>query len=387
MVLGLAVLLVGACRDGAGPHRAPVFTQVSTGETASCAVAAGGMAYCWGYNGFGQLGTGSMKGPELCAGKFPCSTRPVAVSGGLTFTDVTAGLNSTACGVTKTGTAYCWGNNYIGQSGSGDTVTHSQPVQVTGGLSFAVVKPSASHTCGLTTLGAAYCWGFNHRGQLGTGDTISSYVPRPVAGGLTFASLSVGLDDACGVTPAGAAYCWGHNAWGELGNGTNTNSSTPALVSGGLRFAVVSTGLIHTCGVTTAGAAYCWGSDFAGEQGTGHYSDTSFSNTPVPVAGGLSFATISAGWWYTCGVTTTGAAYCWGWNAFGQGGLGGIGYSTPTPTAVLGGLVFAAVSASEYNTCGLTTDGAAYCWGFNSNGDLGDGSTQFSSVPVRVAGP
>jgi alpha-tubulin suppressor-like RCC1 family protein len=227
----------------------------------------------------------------------------------------------------------------------------------------------------------------NHRGQLGTGDTMSSYVPVAVSGGLRLASLSVGLDDACGVTPGGAAYCWGHNAWGELGNGTNTNSWTPALVLGGLRFAVVSTGLLHTCGVTTGGAAYCWGSNFAGELGTGAYSDTSFSNTPVAVAGGLTFTTISAGWSYTCGVTTQGAAYCWGWDAFGQGGLGGFGYSTPTPMAVVGALVFATVSAGEYNTCGVATDGAAYCWGFNSNGDLGDGSTQFSPVPVRVTGP
>lgn len=383
-MLGVGLLLLAVCRDGAGPHKEIAFTQVSTGVSGPCALTPAGAAYCWGYNGLGELGTGSATGPALCAGKFPCSDRPAAVSGGLTFAGVSAGATDFACGVTTAGAGYCWGDNSSYSLGSGDTASSSRPVRVAGGLTFALVQAGYRHVCGLTAAGAAYCWGLNYRGQLGNGNTTNSMVPVAVSGGLTFTSLSAGLDNACGVTADGAAYCWGYNAYGKLGSGDTTTRGAPVAVVGGLAFASVSTGLFHTCGVTTGGAAYCWGSNFAGELGTG---DTSFSSTPVRVTGGLRFATISAGWWFTCGVTTSGVAYCWGWNDWGQAGIGGTCYTVPTPMAVIGGLAFATVSAGEYDTCGVTTDGAAYCWGDNANGQLGDGSTVFSSGPMRVASP
>ena len=383
VIFSTCLLLAVACRDGAGPRALPV-SRISDGVNGACALTTGGAAYCWGDNRFGELGIGSTTGPALCAGKYACSTRPVPVSGGLALADVSVGGNPFACGVTTTGRAYCWGANWDGALGTGDTVSRAAPTMVSTGLSFALVRAGVRHVCGLTTSGSAYCWSNNHRGSLGNGDTVNSYIPVAVAGGLTFVSLSVGLDDACGVTADGTAYCWGNGGVGQLGNGTYTNSWVPTPVAGALRFSVVSTGLLHTCGVTVSGAAYCWGANYAGELGTG---DTSISNTPERVVGGLTFANISASWWYTCGLTTSGAAYCWGWDAYGQGGLGGYGYSTPVPTAVLGELHFTSVSAGGYNTCGVTLDGAAYCWGQNGRGELGDGSTQFAPFPQRVVGP
>jgi alpha-tubulin suppressor-like RCC1 family protein len=104
----------------------------------------------------------------------------------------------------------------------------------------------------------------------------------------------------------------------------------------------------------------------------------------VAVSGGLTFAAVSAGNEHTCGVTIAGAAYCWGEN--GYGGLLGNGDTTSssTPVAVSGGLTFAAVSLGMYHTCGVTTASAAYCWGFNSYGELGNGSTANSRTPARV---
>ena len=383
-VICIGLSVAAACRDGAGPHNHIAYAEVSAGVSGPCAVSTTGAGYCWGYNGDGELGTGSATGPQLCAGKFPCSTRPAPVSGALTFGGISAGATDFACGLTTTGAVYCWGDNSSYALGSGDTASSSKPTRVVGGLTFALVRAGFRHTCGLTPVGAAYCWGLNYRGQLGNGDSASSSIPVAVSGGLSFTSLTAGLDDACGVTGGGAAYCWGYNAYGQLGNSDTTNTSAPVAVVGGLAFASVSAGLFHTCGITTSGAAYCWGSNFAGELGTG---GTNFSRTPIPVAGGLRFANISAGWWYTCGVSTSGAAYCWGWDAYGQIGSGGVGYSVPTPTAVAGALIFTSVSAGEYHTCGVTTDSAAYCWGNNANGELGDGTTQSASFPQRVAGP
>jgi alpha-tubulin suppressor-like RCC1 family protein len=249
------------------------------------------------------------------------------------------------------------------------------------GLVFASVSAGGQHTCGVTTGGAAYCWGDNTDGQLGNGTTASGSTPVAVAGGLTFRAVSAAASSfTCGVTTSGAAYCWGLNRDGELGLGTNTGThTTPVAVPGGLTFVTVSTGFWHTCGVTTAGAAYCWGGDYVdGLLGDGTYAGSSGTNyrTPVPVAGGLAFAAVSAGVYHTCGVTTSGAAYCWGVHTWGRLGDGTdeTGRSPLPPVAVLGGLTFAAVSAGYASTCGVTTTGSAHCWGSNGWGSLGTGT-------------
>src|SRR5439155_1275576 len=162
------------------------------------------------------------------------------------------------------------------------------------------------------------------------------------------------------------------------------NSSTPVAVSGGLTFAAVSSSnsLNFTCGVTTAGAAYCWGDNIYGELGKSTTDAINPTTTPGAVSGGLTFASVSAGdgfacgvaTSFTCGVTTAGAAYCWGSNFYGQFG-NGTTISSTTPVAVSGGLTFASVVAGYYGACGVTTNGGAYCWGNNPLGELGNGTT------------
>ncbi|TMQ08144.1 MAG: hypothetical protein E6J91_33910 [Deltaproteobacteria bacterium] len=132
-------------------------------------------------------------------------------------------------------------------------------------------------------------------------------------------------------------------------------------VLGGLTFVSVSAGAHHTCGVTNSGAAYCWGDDSAGQLGDG---DSTSHLSPVAVQGGLTFASVSAGFDHTCGLTTGGVAYCWGRN---DGGALGDGTTTPafvrTPVAVSGRLTFKSLSAGFGLTCGVTNPGTAYCWG------------------------
>ena len=136
--------------------------------------------------------------------------------------------------------------------------------------------------------------------------------------------------------------------------GTAVCGNTPVPRRGGLTFASVSAAFDHSCGVTTAGDAYCWGS------------------TPIAVVGGLTFAAVSAGGHHNCGVTTTGAAYCWGMNSLGELG-DGTSTGSAVPVAVAGELTFATASAGYSHTCGVTTSGVPYCWGNNLHGLLGDG--------------
>jgi alpha-tubulin suppressor-like RCC1 family protein len=186
---------------------------------------------------------------------------------------------------------------------------------------------------------------------------------------ITFGSVSAGMRHSCGLTAAGAAYCWGDNGVGQVGNGSaDLVVPAPVPVPGGIAFSNLAAGEIRTCGVAAGGGAYCWG------------------GIPQEVSGALTFSHVVTAGTNTCGLTTTGEAYCWGQNAFGEIGDGSA-QSSGTPRAVSGGLTFAAlVTGKDYFTCGLTTSGAAYCWGRNEFGQLGDGTTANRTVPVPVLG-
>jgi alpha-tubulin suppressor-like RCC1 family protein len=145
-------------------------------------------------------------------------------------------------------------------------------------------------------------------------------------------------------------------------------------------FTTISAGYFHTCGLTTGGAAYCWGDNAANQVGSPGFSA---SADPVEVSGGINFAKLAAGRGHSCGVNTGGVAYCWGDNSYGQ--LGVTSGST-VPVVVSGNYTFAAANGGYLHSCGVTTAGAGYCWGDNSGGELGNASASPSSSPVAVSG-
>ena len=402
----------GVCK-GCFTYEPPVTRskdQITAGSDHTCALTNAGAAYCWGSNTYGRLGNGAETN----------SLTPVPVSGGLIFTTIVAGGTHT-CALTNADDAYCWGNNAVGQLGNGSTSLSSVPVAVAGGLKFLTLAATGDHTCGLIASGAAYCWGKNDFGQLGNGTasgsaTPGSTTPIPVSGALHFVALDAGGYHTCGIVGSGAAYCWGLNESGQLGNGLqsgNAGSLVPTAVSGGLIFTAIYTGYYHTCGLAEQQAVYCWGSNLFGGLGDGslitngttsgpNYCPT-YPNTggcsvrPVPMSPGLGEGfhalSLGLGGYHTCGLVTDGVAFCWGANMFGQVGDGLIG-NTSNRRGVIGSatfpgfLVFKTVTASSTNyTCGITTTGeAAYCWGRNNVGQLGDGTTGDSPTPVAVVG-
>src|SRR5881628_2321203 len=225
--------------------------------------------------------------------------------------------------------------------------------------------------------GSGYTFGASAAGLSGATST-------PFAVTLTFAAVTTGDAHTCGVTAGGAAYCWGFNSVGQLGDGSTMNRLSPVLVAApaGVSFAAVDAGDFHTCGVTAAGTAYCWGANGSGQLGDGTMIDRS-SPVPVQAPAGVSFAAVTAGAAHTCGVTAAGAAYCWGDNGFGQLGDGTTtSQSSPVLVQAPPGVSFAAVTAGRLHTCGVTPAGTAYCWGSNSVGQLGDGTMIDRSSPV-----
>jgi alpha-tubulin suppressor-like RCC1 family protein len=149
-----------------------------------------------------------------------------------------------------------------------------------------------------------------------------------------------------------------------------------------LRFAEISAGFVHTCALTEAGAAYCWGHNFYGQLGNGTTTDPTVpTSIPTAVSGGLSFSALatSQGDYHTSALTGSGAAFCWG-----DGPLGTSTGPVVPIAAVSGGLSLSAIAAGDVHSCGIAGAGVVYCWGDNYIGQLGNGTTTNSRVPVRI---
>lgn len=377
--------------------------SIATGDFLTCALDVTGAAWCWGLGTSGQLGNGGSAS----------SSSPVKVSGGLTFTQISAG-GAMACGLTNKQSVYCWGSDFNGALGngtSGSAANSSVPVQVSSTQKFQAVVTGGGgfFACGLNVAGAAYCWGSNIGGALGTGDTVTANitVPTAVVGGATFRSISAGLTHACALTTAGTGYCWGRAAsgWSIAGNGSIASLPSPMAVGGGLTFSTLSAGALYSCGLTTGGAAYCWGLDRFGTSGIGLSSlagglsgPGAATVVPTAVQGGLVFQ-----WLYadasnftfqkaTCGLIAPGAAYCWGSNMNGAIGTTVAmatcaGTSTITfpctgaPVAVATTATFAVLVSGSGQTCGITKTHTLLCWGDNTDGQVGDGTTTNRLTP------
>jgi alpha-tubulin suppressor-like RCC1 family protein len=348
------------------------------GEDHTCGLTSDGTAYCWGANASGQLGDGSTSAFENV---------PTKVSGTIAFTSLAGGGLHT-CGLTSEGVAYCWGSNIEGQLGDGSTTDRTTPTAVSGGLRFVSVTAGHGHTCGLTSVGKGYCWGRHFEGQLGNGSTADLTAPAEVSGDLGFAALVAGGFHTCGLTGAGKAYCWGDNLNGQVGDGTTETLRTePVAVATNLSFTTITAGAVHSCALISDGAGYCWGENSSAELGEGTATTTA-QPTPTAMIGSLRFASLSVGSWnhHTCGLTAGGAAYCWGYNLYGQVGDGTGTTPLGTATAVSGDFAFASIATASVHTCGITTGGVAYCWGYGQNGELGDGTNTGQHVPTAVSG-
>jgi alpha-tubulin suppressor-like RCC1 family protein len=339
----------------------------------TCAVGSSG-PWCWGYGGNGQLGdsTGTVSQDSVAR----------LVRGGLTFTQIVGGQGH-SCGLTAAGAAYCWGYNGYGQLGNNSTTSTRTPVAVSGSHTFSSLAAGVYHTCGVVGT-SIRCWGADFSGQLGDDVNYTSQ-PTPVqVVGSNWAAVSAGGEHTCGRTTGGDLYCWGADWYGMLGDDINyVNQPTPVVVAGGRTWANVDAGYYHTCGVDASGVGYCWGYN-SGRLGadTVTYPPSVQQPTPVPVFGGLTWATIKVGYGHSCGLLANGAAYCWGENYDGQLGNGTFDLSY-IRVAVSGGLTFNSLSVGGSHTCGRVGT-AVWCWGYNGSGQLGDGSRLRKAEPVQI---
>jgi len=270
----------------------------------------------------------------------------------------------------------------------------------------AIAKGSvSSHVCALTNNGNVYCWGDNTQGQLGINSFVDQLTPVQVmgVGGIGYlsdiVSIAVGGSHTCAVSNSGSLFCWGYNTYGQLGNNSLANQKTPVQVMGvgavGFLSGIssVSAGLGQTCATTGAGLNYCWGQNSSGQLGI---NNTTQQKTPVQVlgVGGVGnlngIIATASGYSHTCAISSIGNMYCWGSNTNGQLGINNTTQQN-TPVQVLGvGAVgnlagISQISLGSAHSCALIS-GSIYCWGLNAFGQLGINNTIQKLTPVQVLG-
>ena len=349
--------------------------DIAVGSGHTCALrSTDDRVLCWGFNGFGQLGTGNQTN----------QSSPVTVATSARFVQVSAGQDN-VCGVTTTGSVACWGV-YDRQCGSFSCQFDSfaSPNTVPG-LTTGISQVSAGEyfQCALSAAGSVRCWGDNYDGQLGD---LGTPEPPPfdlvaidgLQGGVT--GVDAGADHACARLAAGTARCWGSNAGGRLGDGTNTDRYPPVAVTGLSDTSEVQAGGTFTCARAGAdNALLCWGRNDSGQLGD---NDPLFRFEPTQVMGLTgTVRDLTAGAGHSCAVLNNGQVRCWGGNGSGQLGDGTeLGKRAPVTITGLADIV--SMDAGDSHTCAVSDSGQAHCWGDNFAGKVGNGSLAEEEVLV-----
>ena len=370
----LAVRVVDA--DGV-PMQGAV--QLFAGSEHNCALRGDGSAACWGFNWAGQLGNGGTGVAFV--------PQPVDVSDAIGFLDLALGTDH-ACGLSVLGAVYCWGYHASGQLGVGGSGPLVRPLPELVPIGQAVaVGAGGAHSCAVLADGTARCWGNNDTGQLGAGPAaLQSPDPLVVKGAADLVAIDAGVGHTCALTAGGAMHCWGANGGGQLGDGTTSPHFEPVAVTLLAGFSYVTQASrqdAHGCARLSDGTLRCWGANPAGQCG-------------APASGGAaemvavslgSVRSAHAGGAHSCAIVAGGALLCWGADGAGQLGTGLAVESTHVPQAVPLSAKVRSVALGALHTCAVTTDGAAWCWGDNTRGQLGVGAVSAGSgVPLQVPG-
>jgi alpha-tubulin suppressor-like RCC1 family protein len=395
-----------------------LWRQVAAGGDSlfACGISFDSQAYCWGHNNYGQLGNNSITNSSV-----PVAVNATGALNGKTIKSVSAAAGADdlgasdyahTCAIASDNNAYCWGWNSSGQLGNNTTVDSYVPTPVDNttdspinGKTIIEISNGNYHTCAVASDSWAYCWGWNNYAMLGDGNTDISIIPVAVSvgamSGKTVLSISSGGYHSCVIASDNLAYCWGANdSGGQLGDNTAVSQSTvPVKVYNttgslnGKTILSITTGFYHSCVIASDNLAYCWGDNGSGQLGN---NSTTASNVAVPVntavaLSGKTLLSIAAGYGHTCAIASDSKVYCWGLNDHGQLGDGSTTNSlvpvVVNTTGVLSGKSIVSIMIGYQHTCVIASDSRTYCWGLNNYGQLGNGTTNESHVPVAAFPP
>lgn len=402
-----------AVTDGPSEAATSCIAELSAGYFVTCARKLDGTVWCWGINRYGTIGDGTTSG-QTCGG-YTCEPTPSQVIGlGSTTTQATLGGGGHACALKQDGTVWCWGRNESGALGDGTTgdpgcsgsTCKPTPVQVSAlSTNAAEVVAGSGHTCARKKDSTVWCWGGNSGGELGDGSTVGKPTPAQVTslGNAALELLEGAQDVTCARKQGGSVWCWGRNDFGQVGDGSVTPSkSTPVEITTlGTTAKQVDSGGYFTCAVKGDKTAWCWGLNDGGQLGDGTL-DGQPSCAPTkckpiavqPLGLGNSVEQIAVGLWHACARKSDGTVWCWGQNSMGQLGDGttsgqvcGSSICRPSPVQVTGLTSVVDIVAGAAHTCARRQDGTFWCWGMNESGQLGDGAPAGQQCSTTVCAP
>jgi alpha-tubulin suppressor-like RCC1 family protein len=265
-------------------------------------------------------------------------------------------------------------------------------VKLPKGTKVTAISGGCDHSLALTSTGSVLAWGYNADGQLGNGTTTQSDVPVRVKlpKGTKVTAISAGCSYSLALTSTGSVLAWGSNGNGELGNGTTGGTSdVPVRVKlpKGTKATAVAAGASHSLALASTGSVLAWGYNFDGELGNG---TTTQSDVPVKVKlpKGTKVTAVAAGGSHSLALASTGSVLAWGFNGDGELGNGTTTDSNvPVKVKLPKGTKATEIAAGGQHAVALTSRGAVLDWGYNGDGQLGNGTTTDSDVPVKVKLP
>ncbi len=349
---------------------AGTWNLVAVGDGSVCARDLAGAVWCWGENGFGQVGDGTIDPKQ----------KPEFVVAGAVDGALAVGSDH-ACARTEANPnaqISCWGSNSLGELGTGTAGYRELTPQAVINQINPVMLTAGTHTCALTPGEVLNCWGSNRNGQIAS-PTDTSPHSTPIYLPATWGMIAAGNAHTCGLRTSipGNLECWGDNRRGQRGSSVMPG---PAPVMGGIKTVVL--GDDHSCAITTADRLHCWGANTEGQVG-----DDSLTDRAMPRPIGTAFwQDLALGRRHTCGLQfggpDGGSLWCWGDNGHGQFG-NGTRVDAKAPTRI-GSELWTDIAAGGDETCATKIDGSLWCWGANAAGQIGDG-TAWTLELVRIA--
>jgi alpha-tubulin suppressor-like RCC1 family protein len=356
----LVPIQVGAATD---------WESISVGFNHIIALKTNGTIWSWGYNFNGQLGNGNTT----------TLISPTQIGTDTDWGSITTGGNSSYA-IKNNGSLYAWGQNSSKQLGDGTTVSKNIPTLIGNSTDWGMIKGSNFSVLALKTNGSLWAWGLNSDGQLGNGTLENISEPIQIGTDLNWTNISLSINHGFALKANGTIWSSGDNFSGQLGQGNTTNSTSFAQIGSSNSWRSLALGNTYSLALDNLNNLYSWGDNVSGQLGKGN----TYIAVPRQVGNDFNWEKVFSGVVHSAAIKKDGSLWMWGRNRYGQLGDGLSATNVDIPKQVGTGKDWKYVSLGGYQTLAIKANGSLWGWGFNSSGQLGDGTIIQRTTPVQI---